>query len=46
MKLKRLIALALAALMVLALAACGGNNGGNANSPAPDNGSKIGRAHV
>lgn len=36
MKLKRLIALALAALMVLALAACGGNNGGNANSPAPE----------
>ncbi|MCI9508770.1 MAG: peptide ABC transporter substrate-binding protein [Angelakisella sp.] len=41
MKLKRLIALALAALMVLALAACGGNNGGNANSPAPDNGSST-----
>ena len=33
MNAKKILALALAALMVLAMAACNGNNGGNASDP-------------
>ena len=40
MNAKKILALALAALMVLAMAACNGNNGGNASDPA-NNGSST-----
>lgn len=42
MNVKKILALALAALMVLAMAACGGNNnGGNTSTPASDGGNNA-----
>ena len=42
MKFRKLLAVALAALMVLALAACGGNNGGNGGNQGGEGGNEGG----